>query len=334
MVKRFSGFDFWEQRCKALESSRGDDYEGQKRLSDAVNTSDNESTDEPALVVAPAALPQTIEPKDDFFEPDPIVVKKVRGVRHTVSISVAPLLLHSSQSALMSPHTSEDQEKIPSPTSKTCNNGEVALSHHAINHSRTRPYSLPTERPPRPSLRVDTNNLSATRHFNQRQSMPPMPSFPEAKVDYIASSQHHRETSESPSDCAKHLSREMDKAFEDLTKELHDSQCITAKDTNHYRTWNPDLDRVSAPLRPSIPRKPLRNSGQWAQKQIHDSAVSSMPNHSPMMPIKSFANNERQSLAHVKPMDYNLDDGLHAFLRWDTKHMSIFGFEMSPQVSG
>ncbi|KAF4471024.1 hypothetical protein FALBO_2058 [Fusarium albosuccineum] len=324
MGKRFSGFDFWEQRCKALQNSRVEESESQKRLSDASNTSDNGSTtDEPTsaetLAETPLALPPTIEATEQSFEPDPIVVRKVRCVRHRVSISVAPALSQRSQSASMS-RDNEDQEIIPTTTAS--NHGDVALSLDTVDHSRIRSHSFQTK-PPRPSLRIETGNLSTKTRVYQRQSMPPIPTFSETTINYITPIQPQKKASESPSDLAKNLSQEMDKAFDALTEELQDHQQITTKDAKHspkiYHPWNPDVEKIIPPLRPKVAPQQPRHSGPIVRKPVY----SSVGNHasSPMSPYLTIKQ------PNVAPLGYNLDYDLCDFLRWEAKNVSVFGVE-------
>ncbi|KAF4977940.1 hypothetical protein FDECE_18292, partial [Fusarium decemcellulare] len=310
MGKRFSGFDFWEQRCKALQNSRVEESESQKRLSDASNTSDNGSTDEPTsaetLAETPLTLPPTIEATEQSFEPDPIVVHKVRGVRHRVSISVAPALSQRSQSASMS-RDNEDQEIIPTTTAS--NHGDVALSFDTTDHSRIRPHSLQTK-PPRPSLRIETGNLSTKTRVYQRQSMPPIPTFSETTINYITPIQPQKKAAESPSDLAKNLSQEMDKAFDALTEELQDHQQITTKNVNQspktYHPWNPDVEKIIPPLRPKVAPQQPRQSGPIVRKPVYSSVRNHAP--SPMSPYLTIKQ------PNVAPLGYNLDYDLCDFL--------------------
>ncbi|WXC56070.1 hypothetical protein SNK03_002008 [Fusarium graminearum] len=332
MVKRFNGFDFWEQRIRAQQGHISDVE------SEIESASESDIESEPC---SPAESPdihiETLSPtnslqawsqptkSDGIVRSRPILIQSV-GV-HDVrdSMSFSPSLDHQSHSAsVLHPNSYEEKGEFLT-VIKT--NDSFTSSFDASPIEKVGP-SNNSPKLRRSPLKLQTTNLSRVTRHQQRHSA--LPSLPVTTVTPSA----HRHTFIASADCTPCVAIKTDKAFEALADALKPKQIPIIEPVTILRPSKdspiPTL-RAPTPLRPKIISQHLERAQLWAESQQEDfdsSTASSVS--SPMSPMMSFDlpidSKDGPVKTEIVPMGCNLDHDLDDFLKWEAKHVCAYGY--------
>lgn len=334
MVKRFNGFDFWEQRFRAQQSlssgsgsSSDSDSDSESECS-PVETPDASTIDKISLVTEQSPSSQDNKSTNQIVRSQPIIIRTVAAV-HDVrnSLSFSPSLDHHSQSAsvLLSNSYDETEEFL---TVVKRNDSHKKRNIQTIDTIRSGSGTPLRRRSP---LKIDTTNLSAgpRRQVQQRHSTLPKLPFSD-KYNIIS---EHRHTLNASSDCTTCLTQQTDKAFEALTDALREKRRDPITPTIHLlsgKDFDVPVIRSPKPIRPKIISQHLERAQQWAESQqdFDSSTVSSLSSPmSPMMPISLSVDTRKSPVkTEIIPMGCNLDHDLDDFLKWEAKHVCAYGY--------
>ncbi|KAJ4248755.1 hypothetical protein NW762_012593 [Fusarium torreyae] len=334
MSKRFSGFDFWEERFQSLQQAKSTDPET-KRNSPVSVKSDDSPIKEATPVVSRNTWPQA--PKSTELDySQPMLIQKVAGV-HNVrnSLCVSPSLDHYSQSvSILPPNSHEDKQEHLTVVKNNDRNKRDTISSYPINHRKPLPGSFDTILRPSP-LKIETSHLSDAARWMQRHST--LPITPTSNCDKNNTPLQHRHTHGSSKDCTICLTNQTDKASEALANALQDKQQTATKSTVAPQPIK-DSDAIPAirmptPVRPKIISQHLERTQQWVENQedYDDSTASSASSPmSPMMHIDVFSKNRKNTVTtEVIPMGYNLDHDLGDWLQWEARNVCAYGYGTS-----
>ncbi|KAF5676596.1 hypothetical protein FHETE_2092 [Fusarium heterosporum] len=336
MVKRFNGFDFWEQRFKANQPPSSDSGSG-SGCSDSGSDSDaslaitpDVSTNEDIFLVTEteqSSEPQEVNSTYQVTHSQPLIIKSVAAA-HDVrnSISFLPSLDHYSQSAdVLLPNSYEEKEEFltvvkrnDSRSKRNTQPPDTRRSHSGTIFKRQSP------------LTIDTTNLSPEYHRQARQRHSTLPDLPAPHNP--TTKPHHKHTIDGPSDCAKCLTLQTDQAFEALANALGDKrqEPITPFLLRTTKNFEAPVIRSPKPLRPRIASQHLQKAQHWAdsQRDFDSSTASSLSSPmSPMMPINLTPDTDKSSLdTEIIPMGCNLDHDLGDFLEWEARNVCAYGY--------
>ncbi|KAM0319965.1 hypothetical protein ACHAPQ_010100 [Fusarium lateritium] len=334
MVKRFNGFDFWEQRFRAQQSLSSGSSSDSDSDSDSgsecspVETPDVSTIDEISLVTEQSPCPQENKSTHQITRSQPILIKTVDAVRDVRnSLSFSPSLDHHSQSAsvLLSNSYDEKEEFL---TVIKRDDSQNKRNTQTIDARRSRSGTTLRRRSP---LRIDTTNLSAgpRRQIQQRHSTLPKLPF----SDNYTITPVHRHAFNASADCTTCLTQETDKAFEALADALREKRRDPITPTIHLisgKDFDVPVIRSPKPIRPKIISQHLERAQLWAESQedFDSSTVSSLSSPmSPMMPISLSGDTEKSPVKpEIIPMGCNLDHDLDDFLKWEAKHVCAYGY--------
>ncbi|KAH7257843.1 hypothetical protein BKA59DRAFT_121796 [Fusarium tricinctum] len=334
MVKRFNGFDFWEQRFRAQQSlssgsssSADSDSDSESECS-PVETPDISTIDEISILAEQSPCSQDNKSTNQIVRSQPILIKTVAAV-HDVrsSLSFSPSLDHHSQSAsvLLSNSYDEKEEFL---TVVKRNDSHNKRNIQTIDTRRSASGTPLRRRLP---LKIDTTNLSPgpRRQVQQRHST--LPKLPSSNKYNIVP--EHRHTLNASSDCTTCLTQQTDKAFEALADALREKRRDPIKPTIQLisgKDFDVPVIRSPKPIRPKIISQHLERAQQWAESQrdFDSSTVSSLSSPmSPMMPISLSVKAEKSPVeADIIPMGCNLDHDLDDFLKWEAQHVCAYGY--------
>jgi cytoskeletal protein RodZ len=334
MVKRFNGFDFWEQRFRAQQSlssgsssSSDSDSDSESECS-PMETPDVSTIDKISLATEQNPSSQNNKSTNQIVRSQPIIIKTVAAV-HDVrnSLSFSPSLDHHSQSAsvLLSSSYDEKEEFL------TVIKRNDSHNKRNIPTIDTRRSGSGTPLRRRSPLKIDTTNLSAgpRRQVQQRHStLPKLPSSDKYNI-----TPEHRHTFNASSDCTTCLTQQTDKAFEALADALREKRRDRKTPTIHLisgKDFDVPVIRSPKPIRPKIISQHLERAQQWAESQqdFDSLTVSSLSSPmSPMMPISLSVDTEKSPVkTEIIPMGCNLDHDLGDFLKWEAKHVCAYGY--------
>lgn len=336
MVKRFNGFDFWEQRFKAQQ--------GQNSEVESSSDSESDIESEPSLVDSPDLEADAVTPvlthqlwpqitKDDgIFRSQPILIKAVgvHDIRNSMSFS--PALDHHSQSAsVLHPSSYEEKEDFLT---------VIRRNDSSLSSKRTSPNTSPIEKRQsqvgssnntpllrRSPLKLQTTNLSRATHYQQRHSA--LPNLPLSNI----TPSEHRHTFNASADCTPCITQQTDKAFEALTDALKPKHLSIIEPATILRSSKDSpvpVLRSPTPIRPKIISQHLERAQLWVEsQQDSDSSIASSLS-SPMSPMMSIDvpmdDKKGPSKTDIIPMGYNLDHDLGDFLKWEAKHVCAYGY--------
>lgn len=324
MVKRFNGFDFWEQRFRAQQSLSS----GSSSSADSDSDSESDiSIDEISLLTEQSPCSQENKSTHQITRSQPILIKTVAAHDVRNSLAFSPSLDHHSQSAsvLLSNSYDEKEEFL---TVVKRNDTHNKRNIQTIDTRRSASGTTLRRQTP---LKIDTTNLSAgpRRQVQQRHStLPKLPSSD--KYNIIP---EHRHTLNAPSDCTTCLTQQTDEAFEALADALREKRREPIKPTIQLisgKDFDVPVIRTPKPIRPKIISQHLERAQQWAESQrdFDSSTVSSLSSPmSPMMPISLSVNTKKSPVeAEIIPMGCNLDHDLEDFLKWEAQHVCAYGY--------
>ncbi|KAM0351659.1 hypothetical protein ACHAPU_002669 [Fusarium lateritium] len=336
MVKRFNGFDFWEQRFKAKQppssvsvSGSGSSDSGSDSDASLAETPDVSTNEEIFLVTE---RDQSPEPQDarlvhPVTHSQPIIIKSVAAA-HNVrnSISFLPSLDHHSQSAdVLLPNSYEEKEEFLTVVKR--NDSRNKRNAQPVDTRRSHSGTIFKRKSP---LTIDTTNLSPEYH---RQARKRQSTLPKPRTPHIATLKiDHKHTLNGPAGCTKCLTLQTDKAFEALANALGDKrqEPITPFLLRTTKNFDAPIIRSPKPLRPRIASQHLQKAQHWAESQqdFDSSTASSLSSPmSPMMPISLTPDTEKSSLqTEIIPMGCNLDHDLGDFLEWEARNVCAYGY--------
>ncbi|RGP74474.1 hypothetical protein FLONG3_6033 [Fusarium longipes] len=333
MVKRFNGFDFWEQRIRAQQG----------HISEVESEPESDIESEPSLVESPLIRVETTSPvetlqtwsqlpkSDGIVRSRPILIQSigVHDVRNSMSFS--PSLDHHSQSASIShPNSYEDKEEFLTVirTNETSSSRRSSFNTSPVEKRKSQVGpSNNTPQLRRSPLKLQTTNLSRLSRYQQRHSVSPnLPASNDTPSE-------HRHTFNASADCTPCVARKTDKAFEALSDALKQKQIPIIEPVTILR---PSKDsplpviRSPTPIRPKIISQHLERAQQWAESQedFDSSTASSLSSPmSPMLPIDiPLDTKEGPVKPEIIPMGCNLDHDLDDFLKWEAKHVCAYGY--------
>jgi hypothetical protein len=336
MVKRFNGFDFWEQRFRAQQGHNSEVE------SESESESDVES-EPPSLVESPHIHVETISPvktlqtwqqttkSEGIVRSRPILIQSigVHDVRNSMSFS--PSLDHRSQSAFIShPNSYEEKEEFLTVIRTNDSASSRRSSLNASPIEKRQSQFGPSNNTPqlrRSPLKLQTTNLSRLTRYQQRHSA--SPNLPIS--NYTPS--EHRHAANASADCTPCITHKTDKAFEALSDVLKQKPVPIIEPVTILR---PSKDsplpviRSPTPIRPKIISQHLERAQQWAESQedFDSSTASSLSSPmSPMMSIDIPLDSKKGPIKpEIIPMGCNLDHDLDDFLKWEAKHVCAYGY--------